>query len=192
MICDIILRVLLPGRRHNPIYLYLSQIIACHLFLLPLILRFPPSSCRAAVSASGKRLRACLHLAQPRNMTKEGGDRVSRPKRYYILQFYPIISEVRLWQEVVNNPLACQDAFRDDWMGMWCVHVHQQRLHAPRLSDDNDGSCRSPPPPPPPPPLPTYDIAKNIAPDASASSWRGKPWGPKALMLINLIFLRRG
>ncbi len=116
MICDIILRVLLLGRRHNPIHLYLSQIIACHLFPLPLILRFPPSSCRAAVSASGMRLRACLHLAQPRNMTKEGGDRVSRPKRYfvvpqYILPFYPIISEVRLRQEVVNKPLACQDAF---------------------------------------------------------------------------------
>ena len=51
--------------------------------------------------------------------TKEGGDRVSPLKRYfvvprYILPFYPIISEVRLWQEVVNNPLACQDAFRDD------------------------------------------------------------------------------
>ncbi len=29
---------------------------------------------RATVSASGTRLRACLHLAQPRNMTKEGGD----------------------------------------------------------------------------------------------------------------------
>jgi hypothetical protein len=44
-------------------------------------------------------------------MTKEGGDRVSRTKRYYILPFYPIISEVQLRQEVVNNPLACQDAF---------------------------------------------------------------------------------
>ena len=67
-------------------------------------------------------LRACLHLAQPRNMTKEGGDRVSPLKRYfvvprYILPFYPIISEVPLRQEVVNNPLACQDAFRDDRMG---------------------------------------------------------------------------
>jgi len=75
MICDIILHVLLPGRGHNPIHLYLSQIVACHLFPLPLILCFPPSPCRAAVSASGTRLRVCLHLAQPHNMTKEGGDR---------------------------------------------------------------------------------------------------------------------
>ncbi len=81
MICDIILRVLLPGRRHNPIHYHPSGIIACHLFPLPLILRFPPSSCRAAVSASGTRLRACLHLAQPRNMTKEGGDRDCRIPR---------------------------------------------------------------------------------------------------------------
>ena len=100
-------------------------------------------------------------------MTKEGGDHVSRPKRYYILPFYPIISEVRLRQEVVNNPLACQDAFRDDWMGMWRVHVHQRRLHAPRLSDDDDGSCRLPPPPPPPPPLPVYDVADLRFPPSS-------------------------
>jgi hypothetical protein len=46
------------------------------LYLLSFI--FPPSSCRAAVSASGTRLRACLHLAQPRNMTKEGRDRDCR------------------------------------------------------------------------------------------------------------------
>ena len=37
-----------------------------------------------------------------------------------------------------------------------------------------------------------FNLAENVAPDASASSRRGKPWGPKALMLINLIFLRRG
>ena len=104
-------------------------------------------------------------------MTKEGGDRVSPLKRYfvvprYILPFYPNISEVRLWQEVVYNPLACQDAFRDDRMGMWRVHVHQRRLHVPRLSDDDDGSCRSPPPPPPPPPLPAYDVAQLQAGEA--------------------------
>jgi len=46
------------------------------LYLLSFI--FPPLSCHAAVSASGTRLRACLHLAQPRNMTKEGGDRDCR------------------------------------------------------------------------------------------------------------------
>jgi len=40
-------------------------------------LRFPPSLCRATASASGTRLRVCLHLAQPRNITKEGGDSVS-------------------------------------------------------------------------------------------------------------------
>ena len=104
-------------------------------------------------------------------MTKEGGDRVLPLKRYfvvprYILPFYPIISEVPLRQEVVYNPLACQDAFRDDRMGMWRVHVHQRRLHVPRLSDDDDGSCRSPPPPPPPPPLPTYDVAQLQAGEA--------------------------
>ena len=31
------------------------------------------------------RLQACLHLAQPRNMTKEGGDRVSPLKRYFVV-----------------------------------------------------------------------------------------------------------
>ena len=81
---------------------------------------------------------------------------------WYILPFYPIISEVRLRQEVVNNPLACQDAFRDDRMGTWRVHVHQRRLHVPRLSDDDNGSCRSPLPPPPPPPL-TLSLSKFIA-----------------------------
>ena len=52
-------------------------------------------------------------------LMKEGGDSVSPLKRYFVVPFYPIISEVRLWQEVVNNPLACQDAFRDD--KMWVV-----------------------------------------------------------------------
>jgi len=54
-----------------------------------------------------------------RGAAATGGDGIRfgrRPKRYfvvprYILPFYPIISEVRLRQEVVNNPLACQDAF---------------------------------------------------------------------------------
>jgi len=32
MICDIILRVFFPVQQQNPIHLYLSQIIACHLF----------------------------------------------------------------------------------------------------------------------------------------------------------------
>ena len=44
-------------------------------------------------------------------LTKEGGDSVLPLKRYFVVPFYPIISEVQLWQEVVNNPLACQDAF---------------------------------------------------------------------------------
>jgi hypothetical protein len=45
-------------------------------------------------------------------------------------------------------------------------HVHQQRLHAPRLSDDDDSSCWSPPPPPPPLPLPAYDVAQLQAGEA--------------------------
>ena len=121
-------------------------------------------------------------------MTKEGGDRVLPLKHYfvvprYILPFYPIISEVRLWQEVVYNPLACQDAFRDDRMGMWRVHVHQRRLHVPRLSDDDDGSCRSPPPPPPPPPLPAYDVAQLQA---------GEAVGPEGVDANKFDFLAKG
>ena len=98
---------------------------------------------------------------------------------WYILPFYPIISEVRLRQEVVNNPLACQDAFRDDRMEMWRVHVHR----AARLSDDDDGSFRLPPPPPPPPSLPAYDVAQLQA---------GEAVGPKGVDANKFDFLAKG
>ncbi len=98
---------------------------------------------------------------------------------WYILPFYPIISEVRLRQEVVNNPLACQDAFRDDRMEMWRVHVHR----AARLSDDDDGSFRLPPPPPPPPSLPAYDVAQLLA---------GEAVGPKGVDANKFDFLCEG
>ena len=96
---------------------------------------------------------------------------------------HPAILSNYFRSEVVNNPLACQDAFRDDRMGMWRMHVHQQRLHVPRLSDDDDGSCRSPPPPPPPPPLPAYDVAQLQA---------GEAVGPEGVDANKFDFLAKG
>ena len=67
--------------------------------------RSPPSrgnamegpSSRAPVSASGMRLRVCPHLAQPRNMMKEGGDRDCRIPRQRQPPSRPCLSRRCRW-----------------------------------------------------------------------------------------------
>jgi len=51
-------------------------------------------------------------------------------------------SEVRLWQEVVNNPLACQDAFRDERQWQRRYHGGATRATATATAADAGPSPR--------------------------------------------------